>query len=68
MKIDLENKTVEEVKGIADAQATLAYKDGALYVGDHTLGKEKIYVYKDGKLTGFEQPKGAQAPYSIALF
>lgn len=68
MKIDLENKTVEEVKGIADAQATLAYKDGALYVGDHTMGKEKIYVYKDGKLTGFEQPKGAQAPYSIALF
>lgn len=68
MKIDLENKTVEEVKGIADAQATLAYKDEALYVGDHTMGKEKIYVYKDGKLTGFEQPKGAQAPYSIALF
>lgn len=68
VKIDLENKTVEEVKGIADAQATLAYKDGALYAGDHTMGKEKIYVYKDGKLTGFEQPKGAQAPYSIALF
>ena len=68
MKIDLENKTVEEVKGIADAQATLAYKDEALYVGDHTIGKEKIYVYKDGKLTGFEQPKGAQAPYNIALF
>lgn len=68
VKIDLEKGSFEEVKGIADAQATLAYKDGALYVGDHTMGKEKIYVYKDGKLTGFEQPKGAQAPYSIALF
>ena len=68
VKIDLEKGSFEEVKGIADAQASLAYKDGALYVGDHTMGKEKIYVYKDGKLTGFEQPKGAQAPYSIALF
>jgi len=68
VKIDLEKGSFEEVKGIADAQATLAYKDEALYVGDHTMGKEKIYVYKDGKLTGFEQPKGAQAPYSIALF
>ena len=67
-KIDLEKKSVEDVKGIADAQASLAYKDEVLYVGDHTLGKEKVYVYKDGKLTGLEQPKGAQAPYSIALF
>ena len=60
--------TVEEVKGVADGQASLAYKDEVLYMGDHTMGKEKVYVYKDGKLTGFEQPKGAQAPYSIALF
>ena len=68
VKIDLEKKTVEEVKGVADGQASLAYKDEVLYVGDHTMGKEKVYVYKDGKLTGLEQPKGAQAPYSIALF
>ena len=68
VKIDLEKKTFEKVEGIADAQKTMAVKNGVLYVGDHTYGEEKVYVYKDGKLKALEQPKGAQAPYSIALF
>ena len=68
VKIDLEKKTIEKVEGIADAQKTMAVKNGVLYVGDHTYGEEKVYVYKDGKLKALEQPKGAQAPYSIALF
>jgi DNA-binding beta-propeller fold protein YncE len=68
VKIDLEKKTFEKVECIADAQKTMAVKNGVLYVGDHTYGEEKVYFYKDGKLTALEQPKGAQAPYSIALF
>ena len=68
VKIDLEKKAFEKVEGIADAQKTMAVKNGVLYVGDHTYGEEKVYFYKDGKLTALEQPKGAQAPYSIALF
>ena len=68
VKIDLEKKTFEKVNGIADAQKTLALKNGVLYVGDHTYGEEKVYVYKDGELKALKQPEGAQAPYSIALF
>ena len=68
VKIDLEKKTFEKIDGIADAQKTLALKDGVLYVGDHTYGEEKLYVYKNKKLTVVEQPEGAQAPYSISLF
>jgi hypothetical protein len=68
VKIDLEKKTFEKVEGIADAQKTLAIKNGVLYVGDHTYGDEKLYIYKDGELTALDRPKGSQAPYSIALF
>jgi hypothetical protein len=68
VEIDLEKKSVTAVKGIADAQGSLALKHGVLYVGDHTYGEEKVYTYVDGKLTALEQPKGALPPYSIALF
>lgn len=68
VKINLEKKTFEEVGGIADAEKVMALKNGILYVGDRTYGEEKLYVYKDKKLTVVEQPEGAQAPYSISLF
>ena len=68
VEIDLEKKSVKSVKGVADAQGSLALKHGVLYVGDHTYGKEKVYTYADGKLTALEQPEGALPPYSIALF
>ena len=68
VKIDLKKNTFESVKGVADAQKTMFIKDGILYVGDRSYGEEKLYVYKDKKLTVVEQPEGAQAPYSIALF
>lgn len=67
-KVDLEKKTVTEVKGPSDIGWCLTLKNGVLYVGDRASGKETVYSYKDGKLTEVKQPKGAQAPYSIALF
>ena len=67
-KVDLEKKTVTEVKGISDIGWSIALKNGVVYVGERASGKETVYSYKDGKLTEVKQPKGAQAPYSIALF
>lgn len=67
-KVDLEEKTVTEVKGLSDIGWCLALKDGVAYVGDRVKGKEAVYSYEDDKLTKLKQPKGAQAPYSIALF
>ena len=68
VKVDLESKKVTEIDGIADAQWSVAYKNGVLYVGDHANSEAKVYVYKDSKLTALETPEGALPPYSITLF
>ena len=68
VKVDLESKKVTEIDGIADAQWSVAYKNGVLYVGDHANSEAKVYVYKDSKLTALETPEGALPTYSIALF
>lgn len=67
-KIDLSSKTVNRVKDVADASGSLAVKNGVLYIGDRTFGEEAIVVVEDGKATKTKMPKGALAPYSIALF
>lgn len=67
-KIDLSSKTVDRVKDVADASGSLAVKNGVLYIGDRTFGEEAIVVVEDGKATSTKMPKGALAPYSIALF
>jgi hypothetical protein len=68
VKVDLESKKVTKIDGITDAQWSVAYKNGVLYVGDHVNSEAKVYVYKDSKLTALETPEGALPTYSIALF
>ena len=67
-KIDLSAKKVEKVEGIADAEGFIAAKDGVVLVGDRSFEAEKAYLIKDGKANALEQPEGALAPYSVALF
>ena len=67
VKIDLASGKTETIKGIPDPEF-VAVKDGVVYAADRTFGSEKVYVVKDGKATALDQPKGAIAPYNIALF
>jgi hypothetical protein len=67
-KIDLSAKKVERVEGIADAEGFIAANDGVVLVGDRSFEAEKAYLIKDGKANALEQPEGALAPYSVALF
>lgn len=67
-KIDLSSKNVKKVKDVADASGSLAVKNGVLYIGDRTFGAEAIVVVEEDKATSTKMPKGALAPYSIALF
>ena len=68
MKVALKDKKVETVKGIADAEGSVAVRDGEVFVGDRTMGSEKVIQVKDGKAKDLESPKGALAPFSIVLF
>lgn len=68
VKIDLAAKKVEKVEGIADAEGFIAVKDGVVLVGDRSFEAEKAYLIKDGEAKALEQPEGALAPYSVALF
>ena len=67
VKIDLASGKTETIKGVPDPEF-VAVKDGVVYAADRTLESEKIYVLKDGKATALDMPKGAIAPYNIALF
>lgn len=67
VKIDLASGKTETIKGVPDPEF-VAVKDGVVYAADRTLESEKVYVVKDGKATALDQPKGAIAPYNIALF
>ncbi|MBR2074447.1 MAG: PQQ-binding-like beta-propeller repeat protein [Fibrobacter sp.] len=67
VKIDLATGKTETVKGVPDPEF-VAVKDGVVYAADRTFESEKLYVVKDGKATALDQPKGAIAPYNIALF
>ncbi|WP_407457312.1 hypothetical protein [Fibrobacter sp.] len=67
-KINLSSKNVKKVKDVADASGSLAVKNGVLYIGDRTFGAEAIVVVEEDKATSTKMPKGALAPYSIALF
>ena len=67
-KVDLAKGSVETIEGIADAEGSIVVKDGVVYVGDRSYGNEKVLVYKNGDVTGIDQPEGALAPYNITLF
>ena len=67
VKIDLTSGKVESIKGLSDPEF-VAVKDGVVYAADRTYGSEKVYVVKDGKASALTMPKGAIAPYNIALF
>ncbi|MBR2198312.1 MAG: PQQ-binding-like beta-propeller repeat protein [Fibrobacter sp.] len=67
VKIDLASGKTETIKGVPDPEF-VAVKDGVVYAADRTLESEKIYVVKDGKAAALAWPKGAIAPYNIALF
>lgn len=68
VKIDLASKKFETVKGIADAEGSISFKNGVVLVGDRSYGAEKAYMIEDGEVTALESPKGAIAPYSVTLF
>lgn len=70
VKINLEDGSVETIKGIADAEGGLAIDaaTGVLYVGDRTYDEEAIYAYDGEEVT--KVPSAAEkalAPYSIAI-
>ena len=67
VKIDLASGKTETIKGVPDPEF-VAVTDGVVYAADRTLESEKIYVVKDGKAAALAWPKGAIAPYNIALF
>ena len=67
VKIDLTSGKIESIKGVS-APEFVTVKNGAVYVADRTYGSEKVYVVKNGKATALAMPKGAIAPYNIALF
>ena len=65
-KVNLSSKKVEDVDGFTDLSGSMAISDGKLYVGDRTASK--VHVWNGEKKKSIKQPKGALAPYSIALF
>ena len=65
-KVNLSSKKVEDIDGFTDLSGSMAISDGKLYVGDRTASK--VLVWNGEKKKSIKQPKGALAPYSIALF
>ena len=65
-KVNLSSKKVEDIDGFTDLSGSMAISDGKLYVGDRTASK--VHVWNGEKKKSIKQPKGALAPYSIALF
>ena len=68
VKVDLAKKEVKTIEGVADAEGSIAVMDGVVFVGDRSMGSEKVYKVKDSKASSLKNPKGALPPYSIALF
>lgn len=68
VKVDLAKKEVKTIEGVADAEGSIAVMDGVVFVGDRSMGGEKVYKVKDSKAASLKNPKGALPPYSIALF
>ena len=68
VKVDLAKKEVKTIEGVADAEGSIALVDGVVFVGDRSMGDEKVYKIKDSKASSLKSPKGALPPYSIALF
>lgn len=66
-KIDLASAKVSFVEGVSDAEGSLCFADGVLYVGDRTYGSESVYVYDGADVSKVENADGALAPYSIAF-
>lgn len=65
-KVNLSSKKVEDIDGFTDLSGSMAISDGKLYVGDRTASK--VLVWNGEKKKSIKLPKGALAPYSIALF
>ena len=65
-KVNLSSKKVEDIDGFTDLSGSMAISDGKLYVGDRTASK--VHVWNGEKKKSIKLPKGALAPYSIALF
>lgn len=68
MKVVIKDKKVEAVKGIADAEGSIAVNDGVVLVGDRSMGAEKVFKVVDGEAEALEGPEGMLAPYSVVLF
>ena len=70
VKIDLADGSVEEIKGIDDAEGGMAIDaaTGMLYVGDRTYGASAVYTY-DGETVNKvpSADEKALAPYSLAI-
>ena len=64
-KVDLSAKKVKDIEGFSDMSGSMVIKDGKLYVGDRTASVIRVW---DGEKKKIKLPKGALAPYSIALF
>ena len=65
-KVNLSSKKVEDVDGFSDMSGSMAIDDGVLYVGDRTASA--VVTWDGKKKKTIKQPKGALAPYNIALF
>ena len=65
-KVNISSKAVSKIDGVSNASGSIAAKNGKLYAGDRTASK--VIVWDGAKKSEIELPKGALAPYSIALF
>ena len=67
--VDLKTKKVDFIDGISDAEGSLAFAEGILYIGDRTYGNENLWRYRENTLEKVEQESEKDkilAPYSIA--
>lgn len=68
VEVDLEKGDTEIIKGVADAEGSIAVDQatGKVYIGDRSYGEESVYVYDGDKVEKIDNGK-ALPPYSIVL-
>ena len=67
-KVDLAKKEAKKIEGVADAEGSIAVADGIVFIGDRSMGDEKLLKYDGSKVSKLDNPKGALPAYSGALF
>ena len=67
-KVDLAKKEAKKIEGVADAEGSIAVADGIVFIGDRSMGDEKLLKYDGSKVSKLDNPKGALPAYSVALF